>query len=120
MVDRLMASGQNLQRSSGMLTTVQHHPLQLAFRQMIRTRAGHQHATGVQQAHRQCINTAILFYTCLFVLRAFNKRWRIKNDNIEFFGRLTKVAQLLTDVTCLLYTSPSPRDATLSRMPSSA
>ena len=25
-----------------------------------------------------------------------------------------------TDTTCLLYTSPSPRDATLSRMPSSA
>ena len=24
------------------------------------------------------------------------------------------------DLTCLLYTSPSPRDATLSRMPSSA
>ena len=26
----------------------------------------------------------------------------------------------LVDTTCLLYTSPSPRDATLSRMPSSA
>ena len=26
----------------------------------------------------------------------------------------------VTDITCLLYTSPSPRDATLSRMPSSA
>ena len=26
----------------------------------------------------------------------------------------------LPDMTCLLYTSPSPRDATLSRMPSSA
>ena len=26
----------------------------------------------------------------------------------------------LRDYTCLLYTSPSPRDATLSRMPSSA
>ena len=26
----------------------------------------------------------------------------------------------LANVTCLLYTSPSPRDATLSRMPSSA
>ena len=25
-----------------------------------------------------------------------------------------------THITCLLYTSPSPRDATLSRMPSSA
>ena len=28
--------------------------------------------------------------------------------------------QQLSDHTCLLYTSPSPRDATLSRMPSSA
>ena len=27
---------------------------------------------------------------------------------------------LLDTITCLLYTSPSPRDATLSRMPSSA
>ena len=27
---------------------------------------------------------------------------------------------LVEDVACLLYTSPSPRDATLSRMPSSA
>ena len=26
----------------------------------------------------------------------------------------------LKDLSCLLYTSPSPRDATLSRMPSSA
>ena len=30
-------------------------------------------------------------------------------------GKLT-----IMDVACLLYTSPSPRDATLSRMPSSA
>ena len=29
-------------------------------------------------------------------------------------------AQLYKDKDCLLYTSPSPRDATLSRMPSSA
>ena len=28
--------------------------------------------------------------------------------------------QTLCDSACLLYTSPSPRDATLSRMPSSA
>ena len=27
---------------------------------------------------------------------------------------------LAMDINCLLYTSPSPRDATLSRMPSSA
>ena len=28
--------------------------------------------------------------------------------------------QIVQSVNCLLYTSPSPRDATLSRMPSSA
>ena len=37
---------------------------------------------------------------------------------------VTKNRQTITDevlnTTCLLYTSPSPRDATLSRMPSSA
>ena len=31
-----------------------------------------------------------------------------------------KDSELVQDSTCLLYTSPSPRDATLSRMPSSA
>ena len=31
-----------------------------------------------------------------------------------------QVGQLTYEYTCLLYTSPSPRDATLSRMPSSA
>ena len=31
-----------------------------------------------------------------------------------------RVLELATEGPCLLYTSPSPRDATLSRMPSSA
>ena len=34
-------------------------------------------------------------------------------DSLKFYG-------LEKPITCLLYTSPSPRDATLSRMPSSA
>ena len=33
---------------------------------------------------------------------------------------LNIISGLLTPYSCLLYTSPSPRDATLSRMPSSA
>jgi len=36
----------------------------------------------------------------------------IAPDETQFFSSFRK--------TCLLYTSPSPRDATLSRMPSSA
>ena len=35
-------------------------------------------------------------------------------------GYLSRTAQADAYYVCLLYTSPSPRDATLSRMPSSA
>ena len=34
--------------------------------------------------------------------------------------RQTKRVSIINYYICLLYTSPSPRDATLSRMPSSA
>ena len=46
------------------------------------------------------------------------RRWIAEDD----CGNVTQHIQLITveDNTCLLYTSPSPRDATLSRMPSSA
>ena len=37
---------------------------------------------------------------------------------LDFMERAARMA--LKDTGCLLYTSPSPRDATLSRMPSSA
>ena len=45
------------------------------------------------------------------------------DDRIEFVGNSINHANGRASVfhgTCLLYTSPSPRDATLSRMPSSA
>ena len=42
------------------------------------------------------------------VLTALAQRWQVKLRYVETIGN------------CLLYTSPSPRDATLSRMPSSA
>ena len=45
--------------------------------------------------------------------------------SVEYYGAETPLKSLATittpdSQTCLLYTSPSPRDATLSRMPSSA
>eukprot|EP00830_Metopus_es_P017059 TRINITY_DN548_c0_g1_i1.p4 TRINITY_DN548_c0_g1~~TRINITY_DN548_c0_g1_i1.p4 ORF type:complete len:141 (+),score=21.51 TRINITY_DN548_c0_g1_i1:1032-1454(+) len=40
--------------------------------------------------------------------------------DINFFKLYTTPRLLTYATTCLLYTSPSPRDATLSRMPSSA
>ena len=50
---------------------------------------------------------------------SFEIRWREKS----FRGGVLLGAQTYTaslSIICLLYTSPSPRDATLSRMPSSA
>ena len=46
----------------------------------------------------------------------------VKNitQSINLLDRLSKENFSTEDGNCLLYTSPSPRDATLSRMPSSA
>ena len=49
------------------------------------------------------------------------KRIRVQADEAKDFlnsGRLSDLGSLLND--CLLYTSPSPRDTEVSRMPSSA
>ena len=52
----------------------------------------------------------------------------VNNTDLSDFGQGSSAMTFLLDVegmgettiSCLLYTSPSPRDATLSRMPSSA
>ena len=43
----------------------------------------------------------------------------LKNNNDPKFDKAS-IDEYMELFTCLLYTSPSPRDATLSRMPSSA
>ena len=58
----------------------------------------------------------------------FNEAWQFMtiavteiekmNHHPEWFNVYNKL--VIDLMTCLLYTSPSPRDATLSRMPSSA
>ena len=50
---------------------------------------------------------------CQELEKAFRSAW----GDADFRAEL---GSLLADYACLLYTSPSPRDATLSRMPSSA
>ena len=42
----------------------------------------------------------------------------IRHDSAH--KHVSGAAKYVDDIACLLYTSPSPRDATLSRMPSSA
>ena len=39
---------------------------------------------------------------------------------IDFAGECADTVSFVVSITCLLYTSPSPRDRTRSRMPSSA
>ena len=44
----------------------------------------------------------------------------ILKENVRIDTHCCIFKHMIVDWTCLLYTSPSPRDATLSRMPSSA
>ena len=55
-------------------------------------------------------------------LLAFKKAIEVGADGIEFDVHFSKDGELVIihDETCLLYTSPSPRDLSTSRMPSSA
>ena len=56
--------------------------------------------------------------TCYYhTVRAFSHYSRHTSENLEKFGMSNDQAKLSV---CLLYTSPSPRDGLLSRMPSSA
>ena len=68
---------------------------------------------------------------CLFInkllrakrIKEFNVRVEkaIASGNLKVFSKLIKNKEIQRNsMPCLLYTSPSPRDATLSRMPSSA
>ena len=43
-----------------------------------------------------------------------------ENGNLEWYSYTSNGDYLITITSCLLYTSPSPRDRTRSRMPSSA
>ena len=54
--------------------------------------------------------------------RRFRKIVMLRPQNVPAgAGLIDKIAQAWTqDIRCLLYTSPSPRDGLLSRMPSSA
>ena len=70
------------------------------------------------------------------ILSTYGDGFMLRTDSdkkVESFGKYLTIpiinglspsshpTQVLSDIfTCLLYTSPSPRDATLSRMPSSA
>ena len=71
-------------------------------------------------------NTEINFYTGLFDFSHGDKNSTLfgvqhrNNDLIRntFIGKLSPVTGAM--ITCLLYTSPSPRDLSTSRMPSSA
>ena len=53
------------------------------------------------------------------VSKGFSEKELKENDIDEVLFQL-EISLLESDVACLLYTSPSPRDGLLSRMPSSA
>ena len=90
---------------------------------------------NIREIYGQKITLASDMYTCLeganalaimtewnvFRTPDFNKIESLLTEKIIFDGRnLYDLDNMQEQGYCLLYTSPSPRDATLSRMPSSA
>ena len=65
-----------------------------------------------------------ILITVLSVMNGFEKELRDKilsfTSHVNIYPSDNVTIKDLEDMICLLYTSPSPRDATLSRMPSSA
>ena len=65
---------------------------------------------------------SFLLFMCAFAGIGLASMW-VKEDTTDDYlvaGRGMHPALAALSAVCLLYTSPSPRDATLSRMPSSA
>ena len=62
------------------------------------------------------IHSAPQLFMCLLKTNTISQER--KNESYEFLA--SKLLDIGRNDICLLYTSPSPRDATLSRMPSSA
>ena len=74
-----------------------------------------------------CIKNRNIFYCLLQVLHSEGLCDKSQLPSVGYFSNLLVTSGFMVDnlyyilgYYCLLYTSPSPRDATLSRMPSSA
>ena len=55
-----------------------------------------------------------------YMITSESRCFQFNQDSLEIIRKENGFFLKCTDNCCLLYTSPSPRDATLSRMPSSA
>ena len=64
--------------------------------------------------------TVVIFYVMQALIDVGDVELDDKSFKIADVTMPERELELMMDMDCLLYTSPSPRDATLSRMPSSA
>ena len=57
-----------------------------------------------------------------FLLQSLDKQSKeeLHNKAVSWYEKQSNSSQIALELICLLYTSPSPRDGLLSRMPSSA
>jgi hypothetical protein len=64
----------------------------------------------------------LLLFFCSFSFASYKSIYNIENPEFKYSieGNNYKVYMSEEGIICLLYTSPSPRDRTRSRMPSSA
>ena len=66
------------------------------------------------------VSASASFETVERVFRYLAQRYHPDSTEHGDIQKFAQIAEAYEVLGCLLYTSPSPRDATLSRMPSSA
>ena len=88
-----------------------------AYLSSVKTLVNRDGTLNVSLAPYACSNDVLSSYAYLLMVLAITG-----NDASDFNGCNIVAAfdNLLANITCLLYTSPSPRDGATSRMPSSA
>ena len=75
----------------------------------------------IQMFEKSSLRTRLSFYLAIKQLGGGTLTLRPNELHLGQGGEtIEDTAKILSTYGCLLYTSPSPRDATLSRMPSSA
>ena len=91
--------------------TVNLHSTPFAVRSVQNTSS--QHNQFQRQTNMMIINSRHLHYSLIITAQRFKTK-------LKFIFDLKPISLITQCIICLLYTSPSPRDRTRSRMPSSA
>ena len=82
------------------------------------------YSTFLQRSYDQVIHDValqkLLLENIIIVAKGGKSLAEVPSESVDYFRKLKFISTVASYSSCLLYTSPSPRDLSTSRMPSSA